>query len=138
VSERVERQADGDDPLVSAVLETVDEPAAVCDPGGRLRGWNGAFADRLGAVGDLGEASFGDLIDCPSEPLAPRRRTDPSAPPPDPVPNRPAPPERAPLPRPNWCRVIFKFSGCHDRLKGGHGPQKMETDVALAPLANSQ
>ena len=70
MSERVERQADGDDPLVSAVLETVDEPAAVCGPGGRLRGWNGAFADRLGAVGDLGEASLGDLVDCPSEPLA--------------------------------------------------------------------
>ena len=70
MSERVERQVDGDDPLVSVVLETVDEPAAVCDPSGRLRGWNEAFAGRLGAVGDLDDAFFGDLVDCPSDPFA--------------------------------------------------------------------
>jgi predicted DNA binding protein/PAS domain-containing protein len=70
VSERVERQANGVDPLVSTVLDTVDEPAAVCDPTGRLRRWNAAFADSLGPAGGLDEASFGDLVDCPSEPLA--------------------------------------------------------------------
>ena len=70
MSERVERQANGVDPLVSTVLDTVDEPAAVCDPTGRLRRWNAAFADSLGPAGGLEEASFGDLVDCPSELLA--------------------------------------------------------------------
>jgi len=69
VSERVERREDGDDPLVSTVLETVDDPAAVCDPTGRLRGWNAAFADSMGVAADLDDVSFGDLVDCPSEPL---------------------------------------------------------------------
>lgn len=36
------------DPLVDQVLEAVDRPALVCDREGVVRGWNGAFADRVG------------------------------------------------------------------------------------------
>ncbi|WP_415380659.1 PAS domain-containing protein [Halosimplex sp. TS25] len=70
MSERFESRRDAGDPLVSAVLAAVDDPAAVCDPTGRVLDWNGAFADRVDGVGDLGDASFADLVDCASDPLA--------------------------------------------------------------------
>ncbi|WP_436926572.1 PAS domain-containing protein [Halosimplex amylolyticum] len=69
MSERIESHEGAADPLVSAVLAAVDEPAAVCDPTGRVRDWNDAFADRVGPVDAPADASFADLVDCASDPL---------------------------------------------------------------------
>ncbi|MFC7138677.1 hypothetical protein ACFQMA_02355 [Halosimplex aquaticum] len=77
MSERIESREGAADPLVSAVLAAVDEPAAVCDTTGRVLDWNGAFAERVDGLEEPGEASFADLVDCASDPLA-RARSRPA------------------------------------------------------------
>ncbi|WP_459191785.1 PAS domain-containing protein [Halosimplex sp. J119] len=70
MSERVERRDEGADPLVTAVLSAVDGPAAVCDPSGSVLDCNGAFAEAVEQSDAASDASFADLVDCASDPLA--------------------------------------------------------------------
>ena len=70
MSERAERRAGREDPLVGQLLDAVDDPALVCGRDGGVRAWNRALAAHAPLPEtDLAGAAVERLLECDTDPV---------------------------------------------------------------------